>query len=88
MTGTKEVGKGTKGQSPGNQAGKDTARDRAGDMWRRDKEWVGPACGCFLVSNFMTRSLAPMPAGARPGVGTARDASKGVSDTPLACCHP
>lgn len=70
------MGKDTKEQSPGWQ----------GHCWGWGSGHVegetrsGP--GCFLVSNFMTKSLAPMPAGDRAGVGTAGDIVKQVSSTP------
>lgn len=82
VTEGRAVGKGTKEQSPGRQAGKDTIRDRAVDMWQERREWT-QLSGCFLVSNVMTRSLAPMPAGDRSGVGTTRDILKQMSSTPL-----
>lgn len=46
------------------------------------REWA-QVSGCFLVSNVMTRSLAPIPAGDRSGVGTTRDILKQMSSTPL-----
>lgn len=72
------MGRGTKERR---QAGKDTARGWAVDMWKERKEWA-QHLGHFLVSNFMTRNLASMPAGDRSGVGTARDILKEASSTP------
>lgn len=69
VTEGKGSGKETKEQSPGSQAGKATVRDQAVGMWacgRGNKEWAQLA-GCSLVSNVMTRSLAPTPAGDRSG---------------------
>lgn len=76
------MGKGTKEQSPGSQAGKDTVRDQAVAMWQEGKEW-DKLLGPFRVPNVMTRSLAPMPARGRSGVGTAGDILKQVNSTPL-----